>query len=747
MEVNFMRLAFFSVKITRMRVLSALALVGALAFSSCQSTSPAPTPSGPETRKLTITKDTFSTDSAKWFRTSDSGVGVLSGDSSKTVSVTLPSPLASGTVSVSLWSFGIRHTVIVCHAGGDGLLSATKADVTADSLARYVIARLIGLHKIDSAAYRLTKAGLVTAYARDLVEGVVVGFPTKRPIGIDSAAVVKAVLVYLASKHTVFETLFSAKSSYLGLDSSTVRKQILALVGNGISSADSASFFPPPPVRVKTAISLEHDTLVNKGAKIWVKGEFEADLSKGIAYFSVNALDSNNVVDSGVSVIDLPQPGGSAQWELSKSLSVRADSAKLGRHTLVVTAFDATKKFSATSRTTFVVLPAPPAPDLAGPAIELVAPAKLVLQVGTDTSSYLIKVKVSDTSGVASVSIGDTAATLAGDVWSRTVQLPVPGRTETFVVKMVDSVGNISNTSIYITRKSVDGAKGPSVTLLNTAASLSLPFGQKTVVLSWLVTDTAGVKSVDVNRQILTSTSDTFSLEVTVPASGDSVEFRLFAINKNLVGTENAVKVVRAKDAVAPELSIDSASWLAAGAFSGDVLVVPTATTSLSLKWQATDNHYVAAVTLNGDTLARGADSLYTWKIANLPAGITKATVIATDSMGNSKIAYAKLQRMDRVAITFSLDSVFIDSGYAKAVSPTPGATIEYSLDGTTWTALPSKGVFLTGSASIQFRGRAPDFAETIVTKTYVVKITPPPQAVGAVWNEFNWDDKLVVWQ
>lgn len=133
----------------------------------------------------------------------------------------------------------------------------------------------------------------------------------------------------------------------------------------------------------------------------------------------------------------------------------------------------------------------------------------------------------------------------------------------------------------------------------------------------------------------LQSSSDTFSREVTIPATGDSVEFRLFAINKNLVGTEKAVKVVRAKDQVAPVVGIDSASWLAAGVLNGDTLVVPTSSTSVSLKWKATDNHYVSALTLDGDTLSKGSDGLYTWEIKSLAAGLTKATIIAADSIGN----------------------------------------------------------------------------------------------------------------
>jgi hypothetical protein len=749
MENVFMRLDCFTLRKSVRSILSVSVFVGLVAlFASCQSsTSPKAAPSGPEKRVFSYTDTAvILADSVSWTRGTDTGAAEVSGTKEKRIQLTLPSPLGSSSVTLNVWTLGIRTAVAECKAATESGLTPVKGFVR-DSLTLVVIGRLYGLHKIDPVVYPYTRAGLIKAYARDLVEGAVTGFPGNRPHGMDSAAVVKAAILYQTAKKQAFVSIFSSGATFLGLDSSIVHVQILKLIGNEIPKTDSLILFPLPPVRVKTAISLEHDTLVNRGAKIGVKGEFEADLSKGIAYIEVAFLDSNGVFDSGVTVANLPQPGGAAQCILDQKLYIRADSARLGRHTVVVKASDASKKYFATSSKTFLVLPAPPAPDLAGPSIELVAPGKLAIQVGSDTSSYVIKAKVADTSGIATVLIGDTAAKLADGVWSRTVQLPIPGRTEVFEIKSTDSTGNESKTSVFITRKSLDGAKGPSVTLLNSASSLSLPFEQKTVVLTWLVTDTAGLKSVDLNRVDLQSSSDTFSREVTIPATGDSVEFRLFAINKNLVGTEKSVKVVRAKDQIAPVVGIDSASWLAAGVLNGDTLVVPTSSTSVSLKWKATDNHYVSALTLDGDTLTKGSDGLYTWEIKSLAAGLTKATIIAADSIGNKSIVYAKLMRMDRVTLNFSLDSVFIDSGYAKVISTTPGAIVEYSLDGSTWTAVPEKGIRLTGSSAIQFRGRAPGFTDVSVTKNYVVKITPPPEAKGAVWNEFNWDDKLIVWQ
>lgn len=501
MENVFMRLDCFTLRKSVRSILSVSVFVGLVAlFASCQSsTSPKPAPSGPEKRVLSY-KDTavILADSVSWTRGTDTGAAttvVNTETKLRRVELTLPSPLGSSIVTLNVWTLGIRTAVADFKADDGSGLKSVKSYFVRDSLTLVVIGRLYGLHKIDSVVYPYTRAGLIKAYARDLVEGAVTGFPGNRPHGMDSAAVVKAAILYQTAKKQAFVSMFSSGATFLGLDSSIVHVQILKLIGNEIPKTDSLILFPLPPVRIKTAISLEHDTLVNRGAKIGVKGEFEADLSKGIAYIEVAFLDSIGVFDSGVTVANLPQPGGAAQCILDQKLYIRADSARLGRHTVVVKASDASKKYFATSSKTFLVLPAPPAPDLAGPSIELVAPGKLAIQVGSDTSSYVIKAKVADTSGIATVHIGDTAAKLADGVWSRTVQLPIPGRTEVFEIKSTDSTGNESKTSVFITRKSLDGAKGPSVTLLNSASSLSLPFEQKTVVLTWLVTDTAGLKA------------------------------------------------------------------------------------------------------------------------------------------------------------------------------------------------------------------------------------------------------------
>jgi len=723
-------------------------------FASCQSSSPTKPQSGPEDWKFEFPDITFA-DTIKWVRGTDSGAAAtsLTGTSTGTTpnrvaTVHLSSPLGSGSVEISQWTLGIRTTRLTATATS-GKLAYTAENYHRDSLSRALVAYFSARTKADTSIH-FTRQGLIDVYAKALADSVADkfgfgGFPTKKPIGMDSAAVVKSGLVYLASKKSPLKGLIG--SSYLGLDSATVRIQILVLISNKtISVSDSSSLFPPPPVRVKTPISLERDSLAIGGGRVGALGAFEADVTEGLGYIEAVVLDSNGKVDSGITIANIPQPNGNVLYIVDQKIYMVPESPRLGMHTLVVTALNGTRKFSAQSRKSFLVIPGLPKPDISGPAIELVDPNKVAVEVGTTTTSYLVKVKATDSSGVASVSIGDSAATLADGVWSRTVQLANYGQNEV-QIKSLDKKGNSASTSLYISRKLPEGAAKPIVTLLNSKDSLKLPFEQKTLVLKWTVSDTAGIKSVDLNREPLTSKSDTFSAEVVVPATGDSVEFRLFVVNKNLIGTESVVKIIRAKDQIGPVVGIDSASWLAAGTLVADTLVVPTSSTSISLKWKATDNHYVRALTLDGDTLTKGADGLYVWDIKNLAAGLTKATVIASDSMGNKSFAYAKIMRMDRVTLNFSVDSNFVDFGIVKASSTTPGATVEYSLDGTSWSVVPEQGIRLSGSASIQFRGRAPGFSETVVTKNYVVKITPPPEAVGAVWNQFNWDDKLVVWQ
>lgn len=741
-----MRLDCQTIRFPFAKVLFALTLVGMVFMSSCQTTSSSQ-PTGPESRNWTFT-DTTWVDNVSWKRGDDTGSKNFTPTSQreeKGLALNLSSPLGGGKVLVSLWTLGIRTSLVELVADGSGSLKPSS--IVKDTLERALISLLYRRSTSDTSV-KFSRQGLLKMYAQELVDSTnpaLLGFPGRSPLGIDSAKVFDAALVYLATrKSNRYELSFSALvgKTFLGIDSGKVHDRILALINQKqIGSVDSIRLFPRPPVRVKMGVSVAPDSLVATGAKLGVKGAFEAEPNIGVAYLESKVYDSDSTDRSAWFDVIASQPTGQAEWDLSGKFSIRTDSLKPGNYRLVVTARDKDSKGSATSSTTFrVVLPPPPPPkeDATGPVVTLDGSTPSTVE--GDVATATVRVKVSDESGIDKVSIGGADATLAEGVWSRSVDLPAYGRNE-IVVEAADKKGNVSKLSVYITRKIPDGAKGPAVEIVGDSV-VNLPFEQGTARLVWVVTDPDGLKRVEIGGASRTSTSDTFSIDVDVAPDAAPVEIRLFAINTKLIGSESVIRVVRAKDSIKPVVKVDSASWLAAGSFMGDTLIVPTAMTSFDLGLKITDNHKIASVIVAGESLKVADDGLYHWKNSSVATGVNNATFIVTDSTGLISYFYGKVLRRDQVVLSATPDAdPFQDLGVVKAASTTPDAVVEYSTDGATWKLVPEGGIEIHSSVNMSFRGRKDGFNDGLLERKYVVKITPPPEAVPLIWDEGKWYD------
>ncbi len=736
--------------------LSALTLVGMVFMSSCQTSTNSNPPPGPETRERAF-KDSVFTTRAEWKRGTDSGTLTFDagavGDE-KTIKITLPTPLNDGSVELTLWTLDVRTTRYVFKSYQSSYFEPEPESTQKDVLARSLIS-LLKRRSSNDTSVKFTPEGLIKLYAQELIEAKndsLLGFPERRPVGIDSAKVVDAMLVYLATKKAIQEQKsFSALvgETFFGIDSSKVRIRILALIElDLIDSKDSLRLFPLPPVRVKTGISVVPDSLVATGAKLGVKGVFEADSNRGVTYIVPKIYDADSADRTSWFDVIMSSPSGQPLWDLNQKMALRTDSLNPGDYRLVVTAIseirtrDSVHKDSASSSVGFrVVLPPPPPPkaDETGPEIELDGSTPSAVEGTVETAT--VRVKVSDESGIEKVAIGDGDATEAEGSWSRSVELPAYGRNE-IVVKATDKKGNVSTLPVYIVRKIPDNAKGPTVQV-DGDTLVELPFEQGRALLKWVVTDPEGLKRVEIGGVVRTSGNDTFSIEVDVVPNAVPVEIRLFAINNKLVGTESVVRVVRAKDAVKPVVEIDSASWLAAGSFQGDTLVVPTSAAGFDLGLKITDNHKIASVIVAGESLKVADDGLYHWTSSSVATGVNNATFIVTDSTGLISYFYGKVLRRDQVVLSATPDAEsFQDVGMVKATSTTPGAVVEYSTDGATWKPVPEGGIEIRSSVNMSFRGRKDGFNDGVLERRYVVKITPPPEAVPLVWDEGKWDDE-----
>jgi hypothetical protein len=714
-------------------------------------------PSGPETRKFSY-PDTLLTDSASGLLGKDVLSIRFTPGSTAIVEVNLPKPLGGDSIRLSLWTLGVRTTQLTLVASS-GVSMKISGTVQRGNFERNLLSLLRRRVTIDS-TLKFDRASLTKLYARELVDAKdtsLTGFPGRRPTGIDSTEVVRAAMVYLTSKRAAFSSLVG--KTWLGIDSAVVHVQLVELAKAGvITSQDSLRLFPLPPVRIKSAIAFAVDSMVVGGSKVPVTGVFEADTLRGVSYLDVRMLGSDSSVRTEWFDVNQPSsPQGLPTWNLAQKLSIGASaSAKPGTYTLVMVARAGDRKDSAVARTgirvvaapAVVVDPPPVAKDEIGPVLELVEPSKVLLSVDSSVSSYTIKVKATDSSGVEKVTIQDTAASFKDGVWSRTVQVALYGTNE-FLIKATDKKGNSTSQTVFLNRKPpANFGSAPKVVFLGASDRISLPFEQKSIVLSWLVTDSVGIASVSVDSRILTSKSDTFSVNYPVDATGDTVVVHLLATNKLPLGVQSSVFLFRGRDTTRPTVAIDSASWTQIGAFRNDTFEIPLATTSLDLGWKITDNGALKSVLVADDTLKLGGDGLHRWKLSSLPTGLSKFTLLATDSAGNLQSVVVKLLRREQALVNATDDkAVLIDSGVVTASSPTPGATVEYSTDGSTWTVVPEAGILLTESKTITFRARREGYTDAVLVRLYVVKITPPADATGAVWNEFDWNDALRVWQ
>lgn len=751
------------------RIGLALLVFGSALFSSCQTTS-SDKPSGPEDRNL-VFADSMTCDSVSWVQGSETfkskvvRAGSYENKPSWSAMIHLNSPIGSGSLEASLWAYGLRTTVATLKA--DGSSGLKPSNIRKDSVARALVSLLERRHGVDT-TYKLSHEGIVRLYAEQiLADKNRLGFPKVVLVGADSLRIVDAILLNLATvvsklNESSFADLMG-EYEFLGNDSAAVRVRFQLLISKGaLSKQDSARLFPRYPVWIKadSSVALAKDTLVAGGAKVAVSGTFEAEPKLGLNYLDIKVFDaSGNDRTSRFEAISSSTPNapnGQAYWNLSQRLHLRADSTVVpGEYRLEVTMghkVSEGKNYLVTSSDAFVVVaPAPPAPleDRRAPSIE--TDPSTPKSVATDKDSVLIKVKVSDSSGVKRVRIAGVEVAEKDGSYSRQVKLEVYGPNE-FVVDAVDQKGNEGSAKVSVYHDLPVGAKPPVIVIVGSDV-VELPFEKDSVQLVWSVKDPTGIKRVSLGGQTLVSENDTFKITVQVPPTGKQTEFRLEAVNTGNLLEESIVKVARSKDETKPVVSIDSASWLAAGgAFRGDSMVIASSQAGFDVGLKVTDNHKVVAVLAGTDTLVKGTDGLYHWKVASAFAGKTSTTILAVDSFGNIQPLTCNVFKRDVVILSATSDQVpFQDSGRVKATSTTPDAVVEYSIDGATWTTVPAEGILIFSSVNIQFRGLKAGFENGELKRQYVVRITPPEESKPAVWNDFDWSDgvskPLPVWQ
>jgi uncharacterized repeat protein (TIGR02543 family) len=281
----------------------------------------------------------------------------------------------------------------------------------------------------------------------------------------------------------------------------------------------------------------------------------------------------------------------------------------------------------------------PEATDENPPSITLVSPS-------TDTvigeSSLEVRVRVSDESGVARVTIGGVEADREDDnVFSATVSDLTGGVYQTLWIVATDSaeIAHTDSTSVQV--KYDDDQTGPEFTLV-TPDKDSVSTGSDSYTITVVCTDPSGVTSVvaDMGGESFTGehiSGDRWDIGITGLAEGDYNEVIITATDGSLGENTETQKVYIKYD---PMIEDETGPTITLISPSEDTTV---AVDSCVITVRCTDQSGVASVGLvvGEDTISavEGSDHLFSGTVKNLAANVTTTvTVVAVDSVepGNS---------------------------------------------------------------------------------------------------------------
>lgn len=545
------------------------------------------------------------------------------------VTTTLDKALAStDTLKLHLSKYGIVTTIAPCIQKTDGSLKIVEEKIERPEAARTLIRR------IDGTTYPKTPEGAIQAYAQALFANELAfrGFPTNAISGIDTAKVrAEAIKLAIGSGKTLREVVDS-----WGLDMSYEQAagRILGLSPK-ISSEDSAALFPPPPVRVASAPSLD-GTLQSAGSAIGLKGSFVSDADLNLAKLTV-LRDSTDV--SGQFNFQQTYQTSGKTWNLKDAAAtLQAVTAAAGSYVLKITVTDV----AGNSYSVRIEFEVKSAADKTAPSIVLISPSKEDSTVDHDVATFDIQVAAEDASGIDSVLIGSAKAEKNDQGrYHRSVVLDTTGTPTKIVISAHDKAGNAASKIVWITRKQAVGVTIPVFRIVapDSKSGTVLPFDSGTIHVVWTLVDKSGIvdSTVRIKGGVAMPSGDdsTWSADVVVPATGAEHTVTLEAKNSLGLGAMEYFTVVRKKDDKTPVVVQKSGSR-----------TVGFDSTSATASWVVTDNHKLASISIQGVLVALRADGVYS-TTAKLAVGENTFAIQATDSTGNTATDTIRIARQD----------------------------------------------------------------------------------------------------
>jgi hypothetical protein len=721
----------------RSRASVAVAILGLVALLSCQNDVTAPQPSTKVVSGHWNTTALRMPDSAAWALHDTTGAFALTtfaSDTSFTIQAILPRVMGSSdTLALSLFTLSLRTTQALCRADANGILSLLSS-AAHESMAAHILQVLDSLQKKSPAVWG-AKTDSVAVQVRSLQklyatlilsqDAVLKGFPATHPFGIDTVAVIDQILILASAQKLTLHGLDSMVTSLASLDSAKVRNEVrkLGLAGK----IDTTILFPLPPVVINTAPSFAGATDISKtlDSAAQVVPNWITAITPGPSTESSQRVRFEVVADSGASLFStLPT--------VDSSGTLRYQAKSAGKGVFRVRAHDngdstGTNVNVSAWKSFAIQLFSQPVLIATGPTVTIVAPT-LNQTVDYGTTFFLVRLKVSDSSGVDTVLIqGERADTAQGE-YRHEIPLTLIGTPTSIRIHAVDKIGNRSDTTIFVTRSSPSDNTKPSLTLLSPSARTGQTISMDTaaVLVRWRVVDVFGVvaNAVLINGNVAAKETDSaWSLRVALPPTGKPVAIPVVATNIRQNQVFDTVWIARQLDTVRP-----SATFLAGLQRS---MVVDDSVTSLKVGWNITDNYKMGAVTINRVTVPPAGSGEYSTTLQNLPLGPTTVSLSAQDSVGNSLIDSLVVTRQlgasPVLAVSYA-EGTYDSILHVSITSSVADATVRYTVDGTDPSATNGLTYALGGtilisqSRVLKVMATATDHSPTtILSRTYTL--------------------------
>lgn len=340
--------------------------------------------------------------------------------------------------------------------------------------------------------------------------------------------------------------------------------------------------------------------------------------------------------------------------------------------------------------------------DSAAPSLAVTAPAGTASGSPTYTTgaSYTVSGTVSDASGIRSVTVNGSAASVSSGKWSKTLSLTA-NTTTTVTVVATDNAGRTTTVTRYVRYDSA----APSLAVTGpTGTSSSAPTYTTgaSYTVSGTVSDASGIRSVTVNGSAASVSSGKWSKAISLTANTTTTV--------TVVATDNAGRTTTVTryvryDSAAPSLAVTAPTGTSSGAptyYQSDAAVSYTVSGTVS------DASGIKSVTVNGS--AASVSSGKWTKALSLATNTTHTiTVVATDNAGRT----ATVTRYIRV------------EAYYQQAARVAGATVQASLDATLRSSAVCKAI--AGNST----------ARSIMSSKYLSTI------VSYVKNSSYWNEGL----